>query len=89
MTGTKPCLKCLLRDLPEEATLAANLQELISQIPEEDRALQPLAQERLAACRSCPWLRRGTCGLCGCFVEHRAEKKKATCPDSPPRWKND
>ena len=62
------------------------LQELISQIPPEDRASEAQVRQRLEACRGCGHLRRGTCGLCGCYVEHRAEKKGASCPSLPSRW---
>lgn len=82
----KPCLRCLLRDLPEGAALSAALQELISQIPPEDRASEAQVRQRLEACRGCGHLHRGTCGLCGCYVEHRAEKKGASCPSLPSRW---
>ena len=86
ITG-KPCLRCLLRDLPGEEALKETLRELIGQIPEDERSAPETVEERLAACRACGHLRQGTCGLCGCYVEHRAERKKSTCPDVPGRWK--
>ncbi len=86
MNAGKPCVRCLLREMPDAAALAASLRELIALIPEEERAPAPLAEARLAACRACPHLRRGTCVLCGCYVEHRAERKGAACPDVPDRW---
>ncbi len=86
MNLTRPCLRCLLREMPEGAALAAVLQELIGRIPEEDRASAETVRNRLAACKECAHLNRGTCGLCGCYVEHRAEKAGAACPDLPPRW---
>ena len=82
----KPCLRCLLRDMPGEAALAQTLRELIDLIPPEERASGEQVEARLAACRSCPRLNRGTCGLCGCYVEHRAEKRRASCPDTHSRW---
>ena len=84
--GKKPCLRCLLADLPEGAALANSLRELIALIPEENRTPREIVRARLAACRRCERLRRGTCGLCGCYVEHRAEKKNADCPEVPSRW---
>jgi len=72
--------------MPEAASLSAILRELISRIPEEERAPQDLVRRRLAACRACGHLNQGTCGLCGCYVEHRAEKRAAACPDLPPHW---
>ena len=75
--------------MPEEAALARSLRELIGLIPEEERAPADLARERLRICRGCSHLGRGTCGLCGCYVEHRAEKLRADCPAVPSRWKTD
>ena len=85
LTG-KPCLRCLLQDLPEGEALKAMLAELIGSIPPEDRAAPDAVRTRLDACRICSHLRQGTCGLCGCYVEHRAERRKASCPDIPARW---
>ncbi len=82
----RPCIRCLLSDLPEGAALARSLRELIEMIPAGDRADRETVQKRLDACRECGFLNRGTCGLCGCYVEHRAEKRGACCPDTPPRW---
>ena len=86
MTEQKFCRRCLLQDMPEEAALAASLRELIEMIPEEERSPAALTGARLAACRACPRLSRGTCSLCGCYVEHRAERRSAWCPEVPPRW---
>ena len=83
----KPCLRCLLREMPDMAELAMNLRELIAMIPEDERTPENVVLRRLNACRECPHLNRGTCGLCGCYVEHRSERRNASCPDLPPRWK--
>ena len=72
--------------MPEASALASVLRELIDQIPQEERASAALVEKRLTACRTCPHLHQGTCALCGCYVEHRAERKKSTCPDLPDRW---
>ena len=82
----KPCLRCLLRDLPDAAALAANLRELIDLIPQEERTPPAEAEARLQACRACPHLQQGTCALCGCYVEHRAERRRSGCPAVPARW---
>ena len=82
----KPCLRCLLSEMPEAAALAANIRELIALIPEEDRTPPSEVRTRLEACSACSHLNRGTCGLCGCYVEHRAEKRRAMGPDTPSRW---
>ena len=31
-------------------------------------------------------LHGGTCAMCGCYVEHRAERKGASCPETRARW---
>ena len=45
--------------------------------------------DRLDACNSCPHFKKDTvrCGLCGCYMEHKAKWKTAECPDNPPRWR--
>ena len=45
-------------------------------------------KQRVRACGNCPHLKtkRMQCGLCGCFVEHKAKMKTAQCPDTPQRW---
>ena len=86
MTMQKPCLRCLLSEMPEEAVLARNLRELIALIPEADRASAETVEERLQTCRECDHLSRGTCRLCGCYVEHRAAKLRGACPAVPTKW---
>ena len=46
-------------------------------------------RDRLNACNKCPHLlkERMRCKLCGCYLEHKAKWKTATCPDKPSRWK--
>lgn len=43
--------------------------------------------ERVQECDACPHLERENmrCGLCGCYVEHKAKWQTSTCPDN--RWK--
>ena len=82
----KPCLRCLLSEMPDQARLAESLRELIELIPEEDRTPEPLRNQRLEACRRCSFLNAGTCAFCGCYVEHRASRRGAGCPDVPDRW---
>ena len=42
--------------------------------------------ERVQTCDACPHLERKEmrCGLCGCFVEHKAKWQTSNCPDN--RW---
>ena len=85
----KPCIRCLIRDLPYGDALSVSLRELIGLIPPEERAAPELVSRRLSACRGCDHLARGTCVLCGCYVEHRAEKRSAGCPAQPSRWEQE
>ena len=56
----KPCLRCLLSEMPDQARLAESLRELIELIPEDDRTPEPLRIRRLEACRRCSFLNAGT-----------------------------
>lgn len=87
MDVRKPCLRCLLQDMPDEAALAKNMQELIALLPEEKRAPDAVRADRLTACKACDHLNRGMCALCGCYVELRAAKKNMRCPAVPGKWK--
>ena len=42
---------------------------------------------RLQECDACPHLKRDEmrCGLCGCYIEHKAKWRTSNCPDD--RWK--
>jgi len=82
----KPCLRCLLGEMPEAAELARTIRELVDLMPPEDRAPAEVVRKRLEACRKCEHLGMGTCGLCGCYVEHRAERARADCPRVPSAW---
>ncbi len=43
--------------------------------------------ERVQECDACPHFLReeSRCGLCGCYVEHKAKWQTSNCPDG--RWK--
>ena len=81
----RPC-RCLLSEMPDEAALTEIVRERIAELPEEERAEEPERKRRLSLCRECVSLNRGTCILCGCYVEIRAVKKRMGCPNVPPRW---
>ncbi len=81
-----PCRRCLLEDLPSGSVLAANIRDLIAQLPPECRTPAQEEKERLDTCRSCEHLSEGMCALCGCYVELRAARNKSRCPDLPDRW---
>lgn len=80
-----PC-RCLLKESGQEE-ISRNIDELISLMPEEDKASAPVRRERLAVCMTCGHLLSGTCTLCGCYVEARASLKAQRCPDIPGRWR--
>lgn len=86
VSGRKPCIRCLIADLPEGTELAEIIRERIARIPEEERTDEPVYSARLARCRECELLHSGTCAACGCYVEIRAAKRNLSCPAVPDRW---
>ncbi|MBE5807140.1 MAG: hypothetical protein E7317_02245 [Clostridiales bacterium] len=83
MIARKPC-RCMLAKVPDGAALRAQIDAWIAALPAEQRADEAEAARRLGICRECRWLRDGTCGLCGCYVELRAAKRAQRCPEG--RW---
>ena len=82
------CRQCLLREMTDRANarLAEDLEAWIASIPLQQRAEPAETERRLVLCRRCPHLDRGTCQLCGCYVEYRASFTLQDCPDLPSRW---
>ena len=78
-TQKKPCLKCLLRELDEEAYMK-QLHRYIVQLDPEVKTAQQVYEKRLELCKACYYLEAGTCLACGCYVELRAAVKKNRCP---------
>lgn len=81
-----PCPRCPRPETAGGESLDALLLEWIDAIPEAQRADGDVYAARLSACRECPWLSGGTCGLCGCYAAYRAAKRAQRCPDLPARW---
>lgn len=75
----KPCFKCLLREMDEEAYMQ-KLHRYIEMLDTDVKTDRLLYEERLSACRLCDYLEAGTCLACGCYVELRAAVKKNKCP---------
>lgn len=79
----QPC-RCLLADFWPD--MHASISDYIALLPEEQRTPPDAYEARLTVCRACDALRDGTCGLCGCYVEARAAKRRMKCPHVPPLW---
>ena len=75
----KPCLKCLLREMDEEAYMQ-KLHRYIELLDEDVKVAEMMYEARLNVCRQCDYLEAGTCLACGCYVELRAAVKKNKCP---------
>lgn len=86
ITPKKPCRRCLLAQVPDGAELARVIRERIELMTPDERAPEALWLERLACCQACDALNSGTCGLCGCYAELRAAKKRMHCPAVPAKW---
>ena len=78
-TQKKPCLKCLLRELDEEAYMK-QLHRYIVQLDPDVKTAQQVYEKQLELCKACDYLEAGTCLACGCYVELRAAVKKNRCP---------
>ena len=75
----KPCLKCLLKEMDEEAYMQ-KLHRYIEQLDSDVKTAQKIYEQRLEICKGCDYLEAGTCLACGCYVELRAAVKKNKCP---------
>ena len=79
------CRNCLLADMDKQEVYES-VKELVASIPDEKRADEEAYSSRLSVCRECDNLSDGMCVKCGCFVEARAARKNAICPDERDRW---
>ena len=77
------CKKCLLKEMSEEK-FKKELADYLESLDEEDKASEPLYEERLSICKQCDYLNAGMCKACGCYVEMRAAMKRRSCPYS--KW---
>ena len=75
----KPCLKCLLREMDQEAYME-NLYDYIAHIEEDIKTPDGKYNNRLEVCKTCDYLQEGMCRACGCYVELRAAIDKNQCP---------
>lgn len=81
----RACKRCLLRDFPYEDQYREMLDQ-IEQMSPDFRVDDEVYEERLALCRTCPYLFEGMCRICGCYVEWRAAFRVKRCPQVHPRW---
>ena len=80
MNVPKPCRRCLLSEMNDDAA-SGIVRKGISDILDRDRTDEKVYAERLSICRSCDNLLSGTCLSCGCYVEIRAAINKGRCPE--------
>lgn len=79
------CPRCeWTKEMMEKELL--KLEQYIDHIPEEDRVSDDEYERRLLLCDSCPQLRGGLCGQCGCYVAVRAAKKAGYYPLFRAKW---
>lgn len=83
--GRRPCRKCLLIEVEDEA-YEDSIRRYLENLDEEQKADERLYNERLRQCKRCEYLHVGMCRLCGCYVEVRAAHKGRKCPDVKRRW---
>lgn len=62
------------------------LKKYLDQMPEEQRTLKEVYDQRLEICNRCEYLCNGMCRLCGCFVLIRAAGQKSYCPAAASKW---
>ena len=74
------CKKCLLREMADGEKLYESVRRMIEDLSDEERASEPVREERLALCKACDRLLEGMCTACGCYVELRAASKISHCP---------
>ncbi len=79
------CRKCMwTKEMLEKERI--KLEDYIANIPEEDKVSSDEHERRLLICDTCPELRSGLCGQCGCYVAVRAVRKNGYCPHVRRKW---
>lgn len=77
------CIKCLLEEL-DPAQYERDIGRLLAMMDREQKTPREEYEHRLAVCKNCDYLSKGTCNACGCFVELRAATGSIHCPYK--RW---
>lgn len=73
------CIRCLLEEIDPEA-YERDIRRILVHMEPGEKAAEPDIRRRLAVCRECDYLSKGTCNACGCFVELRAALRDGKCP---------
>ena len=81
----KICKKCLLSEI-DESEVFLQIKKLIDIMPDAEKCSADEYKRRLGICKECGLLNEGTCRACGCYVELRAIKKDARCPQEKKMW---
>lgn len=63
-----PCVRCLLREMDEQTALQQVL-DFQRSVPKMEQADPSQYETRLAVCKACKWLNKGTCRKCGAYVK--------------------
>ena len=80
------CRKCLLAETDLQEVLGS-VREYVESLPPDKKADDKEYARRLEICKGCGNLADGMCVKCGCYVEARAAKINADCPDEKDKWK--
>ncbi len=78
-----PCRRCLLMEA-FPADYRKYVASVLATLRPDRKTDDETYRRRLAACKACEQLDRGTCMGCGCLVELRAADRRQRCPYS--KW---
>lgn len=69
--------------------MLASLTQAVDQVLRGGRVIPEVAQARLEICKQCIHLipEKNRCSICGCYMNAKTYIARASCPDSPPKWK--
>ncbi len=87
MTGEswRFCKKCLIRDF-DEGALFESIKDYVDRLDKSIKTPEEEYERRLKLCTECDRLFKGTCTVCGCYVEMRAAAVSNCCPAVHPKW---
>ncbi len=79
------CRKCLLAETDMQEVYRS-VREYVETLPPDKKADTAEYARRLEICKGCESLADGMCVKCGCYVEARAAKRNAVCPNERDKW---